>query len=208
MIAIANYGMGNIRSVFKAFEHIGADVKITNAPSEIKDASALIVPGVGAFGDCIKNLKENGLFEAIKDFIVTKKPFLGLCLGLHILFENSEEAPDIKGLGIFKGTVKKFPKSLNLKIPHMGWNEIKINKSNKSISNGIFNGIPDNSYTYFVHSYYVEPQDKSIIATETEYGLNFCSSITKDNVIATQFHPEKSQEIGLNILRNFIKLCK
>lgn len=201
MIAIANYGMGNLRSVSKAFEHIGATVFITNSPEEILKSNALIVPGVGAFGDCIQNLNKLGLLDAIKKFISAGKPYLGLCLGMQILFDESEEAPGVKGLGIFSGTVKKFSSSLGLKIPHMGWNQIKI-------KNDFFPGVPDNSYMYFVHSYYAEPLDKSIIACETEYGIKFCSAIRKDNIFATQFHPEKSQELGLKILLNFSKLCK
>lgn len=190
MIAIADYGMGNLRSVSKAFEHIGQKVSITNSPEKILDSDALVVPGVGAFGDCINNLNKLGLLDVIKKIIASGRPYLGICLGMQILFDSSEEAPRVQGLGIFSGTVKKFPDSLGLKIPHMGWNTV--------------NG----SYMYFVHSYYVDPADKSIIAGETDYGITFCSMIQKDNIWATQFHPEKSQRLGLQFLQNFAKLCR
>lgn len=190
MITIADYGMGNLRSVSKAFEHIGQEISITNSPKDILDSEALVVPGVGAFGDCINNLKTLGILDVIKKFIASGKPYLGICLGMQILFNSSEEAPRVRGLGIFSGTVKKFPDSLGLKIPHMGWNTV------------------NNSYMYFVHSYYVDPLDKSIIAGETEYGIRFCSMIKKDNIWATQFHPEKSQKLGLEFLQNFIKICR
>jgi len=202
MITIVDYGMGNLRSVSKAFEKIGADVTVTNAKEKIKSASALVVPGVGAFGDCIKNLDKTGLLDEIKNFIKSGKPYLGLCLGMQILLESSEEAPGISGLGLITGTVKKFSPKLGLKIPHMGWNRIKIKSKNI-----LFENIQDDAYVYFVHSYYVEPKDKSFITTETDYGISFCSSIGKDNIWATQFHPEKSQTIGLQILKNFTKFC-
>lgn len=205
MIAITDYGMGNLRSVSKAFEHIGAGVSITSSAKEILKADALVVPGVGAFGDCITNLKHAGLIDTIKEFIKTGKPYLGLCLGMQILFDKSEEAQNISGLGILAGSVKKFPASLGLKIPHMGWNQIR--NTEYGIQNTILKNIPNNSYVYFVHSYYVDPDDKSVIATETEYGIKFCSMIHKNNIWATQFHPEKSQKIGLQILKDFVKLC-
>lgn len=190
MIAIADYGMGNLRSVSKAFEHIGSAVSVTNSPAEIAKAKALVVPGVGAFGDCINNLKKLKLLDTIKKFIAGGRPYLGICLGMQILFDTSEEAPGVPGLGIFPGTVKKFPDSLGLKIPHMGWNTA------------------NNSYMYFVHSYYADPQDKSIVAGETEYGIRFCSILKKDNIWATQFHPEKSQKLGLQFLQDFVRLCR
>jgi glutamine amidotransferase len=216
MITIVDYGMGNLRSVSKAFEHIGADVTVTNAKEKIRSASALVVPGVGAFGDCIKNLNQAGLLDEIKNFIKSGKPYLGLCLGMQILFESSEEAPGVPGLGIIAGTVKKFSSSLGLKIPHMGWNQIKVKSdpprrsetspewSGKPKSKSILSeNIPDDAYVYFVHSYYVEPKDRSVIAAETDYGISFCSSVAKDNIWATQFHPEKSQKTGLQILKNY-----
>lgn len=192
MIAIADYGMGNLRSVSKALLYIGAEVSVTDSADEILKADALVVPGVGAFGGCIKNLKKLGLIDIIKKFIGSGRPYLGLCLGMQILFETSEEAKGVPGLSIFSGTVNKFPASLGLKIPHMGWNTVT----------------PSNDYMYFVHSYYVAPKDKSIIAGETEYGIKFCSIIKKDNIWATQFHPEKSQKKGLEFLNNFIELCR
>lgn len=192
MIAIVDYGMGNLRSVSKAFQHIGAEVSVTNSADEILKADALVIPGVGAFGDCIKNLNKLGLISAIKNFFSSGRPYLGLCLGMQILLEASEEAKGVPGLGIFQGAVKRFPESLGLKIPHMGWNTVA----------------PDNNYMYFVHSYYVDPKDKSIVAGETEYGIRFCSIIKKDNIWATQFHPEKSQKKGLEFLNKFIELCR
>lgn len=214
MIAIADYGMGNIRSVQKAFEHAQANAIVTHSPDEILKSDALVVPGVGAFGDCIKNLDKLKLIETIKKFISSGRPYLGICLGMQILFESSEEAPWIPGLCIFRGTIKKFPESAGLKIPHMGWNVIKIKRPVKTgapkskIKNTLLENIPNESYFYFVHSYYAEPEDKSIIAAETEYGIKFCSMLWKDNIWATQFHPEKSQNLGLQIIKNFIGLCK
>jgi glutamine amidotransferase len=213
MITIVDYGMGNLRSVSKAFEHIGARVCVTNKDKDIKNAETLVVPGVGAFGDCIKNLNNLGLLSEIKNFINSGKPYLGLCLGMQILFQTSEEAPGIAGLGIISGTVKRFPNTLGLKIPHMGWNRISApykrdlaHKGGKA--HNLFDNISDNSYVYFVHSYYAEPIDKSVIETETDYGISFCSSVAKDGIWAMQFHPEKSQTIGLQILKNFTDLCK
>lgn len=203
MITIVDYGMGNLRSVSKAFEHIGAKATITNSPGLILKSDALVVPGVGAFEDCIKNLNQYGLLDKINEFIKTGKPYLGLCLGMQILFESSEEAPGIQGLGVLSGNVKKFPKKLMLKIPHMGWNKIKIINENRLLKK-----IQNNSFTYFVHSYYVKPKDKNIISTQTDYGISFCSMLNKGNIWATQFHPEKSQKVGLQILKNFIDICK
>lgn len=202
MIAIIDYGMGNVRSVSKALEHLGFKAVLTKDPAIISNASSIIVPGVGAFADCIKNLNKYNLIPAIKDFILSGKPYLGLCLGMHILLDESEEAPGVPGLNLIHGKVKKF--SPGLKIPHMGWNKINIQENN----NPIFKNIPNETYAYFVHSYYVEPQHKDVIATTTDYGITFCSSIRKDNIYATQFHPEKSQTRGLEMLKNFGDLTK
>lgn len=204
MIVVVDYGMGNLRSVHKALEKIGLNVKVSSQAKEIATAAGLVVPGVGAFGDCIKNLKKLDLLNTIAEFTKSGKPYLGICLGMHILFETSAEAPDIKGLGIFKGTVKKFPATV--KIPHMGWNQIKINDQNPGSKN-LLKNIPDNSYVYFVHSYYPEPEKVDIIAAETDYDISFASLVSKDNVWAAQFHPEKSQQLGLQILKNFGELC-
>ncbi len=204
MIAIVDYGMGNIRSVEKGFLKVGADVRITADPKVIADAKGVVLPGVGAFKDCMANLDKLSLIDVILTEIKKGKPFLGICLGLQLLFTESEEFGACKGLDLFQGKVTRFnfaslgtDKEL-LKIPHMGWNTAKIERRPP-----IFTEIPDNSYFYFVHSFYVVPEDKGIIATTTEYGIDFCSMIWKDNVFATQFHPEKSQETGLKILKGF-----
>jgi len=205
MIAIIDYGMGNIRSVEKGFLKVGADVKITSDPKVIADASGVVLPGVGAFRDCMANLDKLSLIEVIKKEIQKGKPFLGICLGLQLLFTESEEFGICRGLDIFPGRVIRFNfESLpvspagKLKIPHMGWNTAKMVRRPP-----IFDGIPDESYFYFVHSFYVVPGDKGIAATSTKYGIDFVSMIWKDNVFATQFHPEKSQKMGLKILGGF-----
>lgn len=200
MIAIVDYGMGNIRSVEKGFLKIGADVKVTSDPKVIIDAKGIVLPGVGAFKDCIKGLDNLNLLDSIVKEIRKGKPYLGMCLGLQILFTESEEFGICKGLDVFKGKVVRFRFEYieKLKIPHMGWNTVKIMRRPP-----IFNGIPDNSYFYFVHSYYVVPEDKGIIAGTTDYGVEFVSMVWKDNVFATQFHPEKSQTLGLKILKGF-----
>jgi glutamine amidotransferase len=207
MIAIIDYGMGNLRSVAKALESLGAEVKITASSDIIKKASGVVLPGVGAMPDAMKALQKAKVISSIKKAIAEDKPFLGICLGLQLLFETSEEGGGCKGLGIFKGSVPKFsfPKAqADLKIPHMGWNTIEI----KAQKLKILDKVNDESHVYFVHSYYVRPKDKNIIATTTNYGLEFCSSIAKGNLFACQFHPEKSQKIGLKILSNFVKMCE
>lgn len=204
MIAIVDYGMGNIRSVEKGFLKVGADVRITADPKVIADAKGIVLPGVGAFKDCMANLDKMSLIDVILGEIKKGKPFLGICLGLQLLFTESEEFGACRGLDLFPGKVTRFNfNSLGadkeqLKIPHMGWNTARIGRRPP-----IFAEIPDNSYFYFVHSFYVVPDDKGIIATTTDYGIDFCSMIWKDNVFATQFHPEKSQETGLKILKGF-----
>lgn len=197
MIAIVDYGMGNLRSVEKGFLKVGVDAKVVSDPVSIDNASGIVLPGVGAFRDCIRNLTETNLTESIVKSIQKGKPYLGICLGLQVLFSWSEEFGFCRGLDVFKGSVVKFPEG-KLKVPHMGWNNVKILKKPP-----IFNGIPDAGYFYFVHSYYVVPQEKDIIAATTEYGEDFTSSVWKDNIFATQFHPEKSQELGLRILKGF-----
>lgn len=201
MIAIVDYGMGNIRSVEKGFAKVGADVRITSDPKIIADAKGIVLPGVGAFRDCMKNLDNLKLLDSIVKEIRKGKPYLGICLGLQILFSESEEFGICKGLDVFKGKVVKFrfdADKQSLKIPHMGWNTVKLLRKPP-----IFGGIPDNSYFYFVHSYYVAPADNDIIGGTTDYGIEFTSMVWKDNVFATQFHPEKSQELGLKILKGF-----
>ena len=200
-IVIVDYGMGNLHSVQKAFEKCGGKAVTVRVQTEIADADALVVPGVGSFGDCVGNLRRLGLREPIIEFIKSGKPYLGICLGLQILFSSSEEAEGEEGLGIFRGRVEKF--RVDLKIPHMGWNTLDLNQHGMDCP--LFKGIHGGAYAYFVHSYYAAPEDKEIIAAETQYGTRFTSAIWKDNVIATQFHLEKSQEIGLAMISNFIK---
>ena len=194
--------MGNIHSVKKALEAMGAQTVVTNKTEDIKKADKVVLPGVGAFGDAMQEIEKQGLSAAVAEHIKAKKIFLGICLGMHMLFESSEESPQVKGLGILKGTVKKFDPQTGLKIPHMGWNQIKI----KKINCPIFKNLEDNSSVYFCHSYYPQPAQPEIIAASTEYGLDFASIIWQDNIFAMQFHPEKSQAVGLKILENFVRL--
>jgi len=204
MIAIIDYDMGNLKSVSKAFEAVGADVRITRDPKVIADADKVVLPGVGAFGKCMENLEKYGLIDPIKQTIRSGKWFLGICLGLQLLFDESEEFGPVKGLGVIPGKVVRFSSTApleSLKVPQIGWNQ--INKCNEPL---LFKDIPDKSNFYFVHSYYVVPKDDAVIATRTDYGLSFCSSIEEENVLATQFHPEKSQKLGLKMLENFVKL--
>ena len=204
MIAIVDYGMGNIRSVEKGFLKVGADVRITADPKIIADANGIVLPGVGAFRDCMANLDKLNLIDVILNEINKGKPFLGICLGLQLLFTESEEFGSCRGLDLFPGKVIRFnfdhPRAdqERLKIPHMGWNTAKIEKRPPILAE-----VPDNAYFYFVHSFYVVPADDGIIAAKTEYGIDFCSMVWKDNIFATQFHPEKSQETGLKVLKGF-----
>ena len=200
MIAIIDYGAGNLQSVKNALDFIRVKSKITTKPEDIDKANKIILPGVGSFGDIINYLEKNKLTDVIKKNILNGKPYLGICLGLQILFEKSEENKEVKGLGIFKGNVVKF-RSKNLKIPQIGWNSITINKKDS-----LLNNIKNNSYFYFVHSYYVKPKDSSIVLTETGYGIKFTSGVAKDNIYGVQFHPERSGEIGLKILENFLAI--
>lgn len=210
MIAVVDYGMGNLRSVQKALEYVGLDACLTSDSSVIKTADALVLPGVGAFRDCMDNLKRLELEESIRFFIKTGKPFLGICLGLQVLFSTSEEFGLTEGFDIIKGKVIAFDRKMKdketgetLKVPHMGWNRIKIKGKSP-----ILKGIKDGEFFYFVHSYYVKPSDESVVLTTTDYGVEFVSSVWKDNIVATQFHPEKSQRAGLKVLENFGKWIK
>ncbi|GAB4537823.1 MAG: imidazole glycerol phosphate synthase subunit HisH [Thermodesulfovibrionia bacterium] len=200
MIAIVDYGMGNLRSVEKGILKVGVPVMVTNKPEDIQKADGVVLPGVGAFRDCMRELTNLSLIDAIVDSIKKGKPYLGICLGLQVLFSESEEFGRCRGLGIFSGRVKRFRSAGKdgLKVPHMGWNQLRILRSNP-----LLKGIPDNGYLYFVHSYYVVPDDNSIISTTTEYGIEFTSMVWRDNLYAVQFHPEKSQALGLRILKNF-----
>jgi glutamine amidotransferase len=200
MIAIIDYGMGNLRSVEKGFQKVGVNAHITSRPDDVDRADGVVLPGVGAFRDCMRELKNLKLIDSVVNAIKNNKPYLGICLGLQVLFSESEEFGRCRGLDIFRGSVVRFPES-ELKVPHMGWNELNI-KSN----NSLFNEIKDRTYFYFVHSFYVIPDDKTIIATTTDYGVDFTSTITKDNIYAVQFHPEKSQGVGLKLLENFGKI--
>jgi glutamine amidotransferase len=199
-IVIVDYGMGNLRNVQKGFEQIGFETKVTRNKKEIERASAIVLPGVGAFRDCMENLERFGLIEPLLRSVEKGKPYLGICLGLQILFSESEEFGSQKGLNLIKGKVVKFRPDPEHKVPHMGWNTIE-----KERENSFLQGIESGDFFYFVHSYYVIPEEVKWIATFTTYGKPFVSSIWKENLFATQFHPEKSQEKGLRILENFVK---
>jgi len=205
VIALLDYGSGNLRSVHKSLLKVGADVRIAQRPEEIGDARAMVLPGVGAFDDCINALRRQELLEAARDFIRTGKPFLGICVGYQALFERSEEFNSCAaGLGVFQGSVVRFAEKPGLKIPQIGWNQLDIVRTDCPL----YRGIPSGSYVYFVHSFYPQPVDPSIVATRTDYGDSFASSVWRDNVFATQFHPEKSQKVGLQLLKNFTDLAK
>jgi glutamine amidotransferase len=201
-IVIVDYGMANLRSVQKAFEKVGTPALISDDPNRIAEADKLVLPGVGAFRDAIARLREAGFVEPIKEHIQRGKPFLGICLGLQLLFTTSYEEGIYQGLDIFPGEVVRFDQIPGLKVPHMGWNQLRVRRPAP-----IFRDLPAEPSVYFVHSYYVKPKDASIIAAQTDYPTPFTSAIWKDNVMATQFHPEKSQCVGLAMLKNFAQLC-
>jgi glutamine amidotransferase len=198
MVAIIDYGAGNLSSVKKALDYLGAESEITQDKDKILSASHVILPGVGSFGDAMKSMEERGLVDTVKEVAVSGKPFLGICLGLQLLFDSSEESQGVKGLGLLKGRIVEIPKSNGLKVPHMGWNSINITQND-----GIFKDINEDSYFYFVHSFYLEGADDTVAAT-THYGVNIQCAVEKGNLCATQFHPEKSGEIGLKVLKNFL----
>jgi glutamine amidotransferase len=201
MIRIVDYGMGNLRSVQKACEKLGVAAEIVTSPEQIASAEKLILPGVGAFRDAIHELERLSLVDPIREHIQKDKPFLGICLGLQMLFDVSYEDGEWKGLGVLAGDVVRFPPSPELKVPHMGWNTLDVVKDNP-----LLGGLPPEPSVYFVHSYYVRPQDESVIAAQTNYGVRFTSMIRRNNMFATQFHPEKSQKVGLKLLENFASL--
>lgn len=201
MIAVIDYGAGNLQSVVKAFHYIGCEVKVTADKEELKEASAAILPGVGAFGDSMRCLKQSGMVQPALDFVESGKPFLGICLGLHLLFEGSEEDPGVSGLGVLKGQICRIPEKDQLKIPHIGWNSLNIRKSE-----GIFQNLEANPYVYFVHSYYLHAEDRDVVSATTEYGVEIDAAVQKGNLFATQFHPEKSGRTGLKMLKNFVSL--
>jgi glutamine amidotransferase len=206
MIAIIDYGMGNLRSVQKGFEKIGREAIVTDDPLVVLQAEKVVLPGVGAFRDCMHNLEQGGFVEPILKIIAEGRPFLGICVGMQLLFTDSVEFGLYSGLNVIPGHVLRFPDQMTvagekLKVPQMGWNQLSFKRRPPA-----FEGIEDGSNVYFVHSYYVRPDDSGVVATTTDYGIEFCSSVWKDNIVATQFHPEKSQEIGLKILKNFARM--
>ena len=205
MIAIIDYGMGNLRSVQKGFEAVGAKAIVTSDSKKILSARSVVLPGVGAFKACMDNLEKFDLIDTVKQTVQSGKPFLGICLGLQLLFSQAEEFGSVSGLGILKGKVVGFKDAPNsgdpLKIPHMGWNNVEVKPSHP-----LFDSVPNQSYFYFVHSYYVVPEDRATVATTTNYGIEFVSGIHHENIHAFQFHPEKSQQLGLTVLKNFSRL--
>ena len=201
MIAMIDYDAGNIKSVEKALKLLGQDVVITRNPEEILSADKVILPGVGAFGDAMSKLHEYGLVEVIKEVVERKIPFLGICLGLQLMFESSEETPGVEGLGILKGKILRIPENGDLKIPHMGWNSLHFQNQGR-----LFANLPENSYVYFVDSYYLQAEDESIVKATTDYSTCIHASVEQGNVFACQFHPEKSSDVGLTILKNFCDL--
>lgn len=201
MIVIIDYGAGNVQSVNKALKHIGCDTVITNDKNLILKSDGAVLPGVGSFGDTVDAMNSYNIKDTVLEYTKSGKPFLGICLGLQLLFPKSEESPDADGLGIFNGTISKIPSGSGLKIPHIGWNSLDMKKNSV-----LFKGIEKNPYVYFVHSYFLNAEDKSIVSAQTEYGVKIDAAIEKDNIFATQFHPEKSGDTGLKILRNFADL--
>lgn len=202
MIKIVDYGMGNLRSVQKAFEQVGAEAEVCHDPDELRKADKLVLPGVGAFRDAISELKNKELIEPVKEHVAADKPFLGICLGLQLLFDKSYEDGEYEGLGLIPGEVVRFNDKPDFKIPHMGWNSLNIKQSD----NPLLQGLPEDAHFYFVHSYYVVPNSDSDIAADTDYINTFCSMVSRGNLYATQFHPEKSQRVGLKLLENFSNL--
>ena len=202
MIGIIDYDAGNIKSVEKALQSLGQETAVTRDPETLLQADKVILPGVGAFGDAMGRLRQYGLEEVIHQIAEKGTPFLGICLGLQLLFDSSEESPGVKGLGLLPGKILRIPDGEELKIPHMGWNSLEITPGAR-----LFRGIPQDSYVYFVHSYYLKAEDPAIVAASAQYGVSIHASVERDNVFACQFHPEKSGEIGLRILKNFIELA-
>lgn len=200
-VAVVDYGMGNLRSVQKALEKVGCHASVTSDPGHISSAEGVILPGVGAFRDCMANLTQAQLVDPVREAIAEGKPFLGICLGMQLLLSVSEEFGVHEGLDLIPGRVVRFPHWKDLKVPHMGWNRVHF-----SGNNPLFKGIPEGSFFYFVHSYYADPEDTEVVAGWTEYGVRFCSAISRDNIFACQFHPEKSQRWGLKILENFSEM--
>lgn len=203
MIAIIDYDAGNLKSVYKALQFLGEEAVVTRDRDEILGADKVILPGVGAFGDAMHKLKEYGLIPVIKEAVESGKPFLGICLGLQLLFERSEESPGVEGLGLLKGEILRIPDADNLKVPHIGWNSLTFDHPGR-----LFEGISQGAYVYFVHSYYLRAQEEAVVKASAEYGVHIHASVEKDNLFACQFHPEKSSEVGLQILKNFAGIGK
>jgi glutamine amidotransferase len=213
-LVIVDYGMGNLRSVLNGFRAAGTDAQIGTVPEDVRGADAVVLPGVGAFGDCMNNLTSAGLAEVVTESIRAGKPFLGICLGLQVLFEAGREFGHAEGLGLFRGGVDPFPGGMKngsgtrLKIPHMGWNQVQRPERGEAGGNPVLRGVADGAWFYFVHSYFVSPSEAEIVATRTDYGVSFVSSVYRDNVFACQFHPERSGPRGLEVLRNFVEWAK
>jgi glutamine amidotransferase len=200
-LVIIDYGVGNLRSAQKAFEHLGQPALVTSDAARIASAPAVVLPGQGAFGTCMANLERAGLVESVRTAARSGRPFLGICVGMQLLFEESEESPGVPGLGVFGGRVVRFPHRADLKVPHMGWNRLRIRRRVPALAE-----VADGDYVYFVHSFHPEPRDPGVIATTTDYGGEFVSSVGRDNVYAGVFHPEKSQHVGLKLLGGFVKM--
>lgn len=203
MIAVIDYGAGNLQSVIKAFQYIGSEVQVTADPAVLHAADAAVLPGVGAFADAMEHLQRSGLVDTVRSLANSDKPFLGICLGLQLLFDESEEAPGVKGLGVLHGKICRIPPSPDLKIPHIGWNSLTVKDSS-----GIFQNLPPEPYVYFVHSYYLKAADRNVVAATAQYGVEIDAAVHRGNLYATQFHPEKSGRIGLQMLKNFVALAK
>jgi glutamine amidotransferase len=204
MIGIVDYDIGNLRSVQKAFQHVGGEAVFVRTPEEIARVDALVLPGVGAFGDCVRSLAASGMWDEVAAWAKSDRPFFGICVGFQMLFESSEEAPGQPGLGVFAGEVKKFSSAHGLKIPQIGWNTLAVRQPGCPLLAGISTG----EFVYFVHSYYVAPRDRSLIALESSYGETFTAAVARGHLLATQFHPEKSQRAGLQMLKNFVGLAE
>ncbi len=201
MTAIIDYDAGNLRSVAKALEALGEQVCVTRDRDRILGADRVVLPGVGAFGDAMERLSQYGLVDVVREAAGSGRPFLGICLGLQLLFESSEESPGAEGLGVFKGRILRIPDSAGLKIPHMGWNSLEITEGSR-----LFSGVSQGSFVYFVHSYYLQAEDQDLVAAAAEYGVRIHAAVERGNVCACQFHPEKSGDVGLKILRNFLEM--
>jgi glutamine amidotransferase len=202
-LVIVDYGVGNLRSAQKAFEHLGQPALVTSDAERIARAPAVVLPGQGAFGTCMENLAAAGLVEPVIEAARSGRPFLGICVGMQILFEESEESPGVRGLGIFRGKVVRFPRRADLKVPHMGWNQLRVQRRVPALAD-----VADGDYVYFVHSFHPEPVDRDVIATTTDYGIEFVSSVGRDNVYAGVFHPEKSQQVGQRLLAGFVRMLQ